>query len=346
MRRMSDVLSRSARDVEERLLGLPKAEVHIHLEGCFEVDELVALAAAANERLPRPAENLFAFSGLDEFLRFLDWSCGLVRTPEQLARAAYRFCEREGASGVRYADVIVNPSHWSLWRDRLDAFVDALDAGFREAAEDGLPPVGVCISLLRTQSATEAMELVDWLLARRHRRVVALSIDGDEARSGRTGPRFADAFRRAGAGGLKRTVHAGESSGAEGVRDAIEFLGADRIDHGVRAIEDPELVKLLAGRRIPLGVCPGSNVALGLYPDRRSHPLDDLRRAGVPVSINTDDPSYFDLRLSREYALAVETFGWDDEVVRAVARTSLESSFCDDDTRRHLLKELEAWRPD
>ena len=141
--------------------------------------------------------------------------------------------------------------------------------------------MGLCVSLLRTQSASAAAELVDALVALRHSRVVALSIDGNEAAAGRTGPRFAEAFRRAGAAGLGRTVHAGESSGPEGVRDAIELLGADRIDHGVRAIEDPELVALLADRRIPLGVCPTSNLKLGVCPSIDAHPIDRLRRAGV-----------------------------------------------------------------
>ena len=122
------------------------------------------------------------------------------------------------------------------------------------AEQDGLPPANLCISLLRTQTADEAAELVDRLIEWRHPRVVALSIDGNEAAAGRTGPRFTDAFRRAGAAGLRRTVHAGELSGPEGVRDAIELLGADRIDHGVRAIEDETVVALLAERRIPLGI--------------------------------------------------------------------------------------------
>ena len=169
--------------------------------------------------------------------------------------------------------------------------IDALDAGFLAAEHDGLPPVGLCVSLLRTQSAEAAAELVYTLIPLRHPRVVALSIDGNEAAAGRTGPRFAEAFRRAGAAGLKRTVHAGESSGPEGVRDAIEWLGADRIDHGVRAIEDPDVVALLAERQIPLGVCPTSNLVLGVYASMKEHRIERLRRAGVAVSLNTDDPA-------------------------------------------------------
>jgi adenosine deaminase len=171
--------------------------------------------------------------------------------------------------------------------------------------------------------------------------VVALSIDGNEAAAGRTGPRFADAFHRAAEAGIHRTVHAGESSGPEGVRDALEFLLAERIDHGVRAIEDPDLVAELAERRVPLNVCPGSNVQLGRYPDRATHPLDALRLAGVPVSINTDDPALMHHSLVSEYAASADTYGWDNAVLRELARTSIEASFCDDDLRRRLLGALD-----
>jgi adenosine deaminase len=281
-----------------------------------------------------------AGADLSAFLEVLDWTCGLVRTSEQLARAAYAFAAREAQSGVLYADLIVNPTHWSAWRGRVGAFVDALDAGLREAEDDGLPRVGVCISLLRQQSASEALELVEWILNNRHPRVVALSIDGNEAAAGRTGSRFAEAFLRAAQAGVHRTVHAGESSGPEGVRDALEFLKAERIDHGVRAIEDPQLVHELAERRIPLNVCPGSNVLLGRYPDRASHPLDALRKAGVPVSINTDDPGLMQHTLVSEYVDTAHTYGWDIAVLRDIARTSIEASFCDLDLRRRLLEQL------
>ena len=174
-----------------------------------------------------------------------------MRTREQLAAVAYAFSRRMTESGVHYADVIVNPTHWQHWRRDIPGLVDGLDAGFRAAEQDGFAPSGMCVSLLRQQSAAEAVELVDLLGALRHPRVVALSVDGNEATAGRTGTRFAEAFRKAGAHGLRKTVHAGESSGPDGVWDAIRLLEADRIDHGVRAIEDEALVSVLAERPDP-----------------------------------------------------------------------------------------------
>jgi adenosine deaminase len=313
--------------------ALPKAEVHVHLEGCFEPGDLESLLGEDGATA--------GVTDLRGFLGLLDQACGSVRTAEQVASLARRFVWREAQAGVRYADLLVSPVHWPAWHGRLSAFVDAIDGGLQEAEQDGGPPVGLCVSLSRHASASEAREFVETLLAIRHPRVVALSIDGNEAVTGRTGPRFAEAFKVAAQGGLRRTVHAGESSGPEGVRDAIGFLGAERIDHGVRAIEDPSLVQELADRGIPLNVCPHSNVLLGLYPSRAGHPIDMLRQAGVRVSVNTDDPGIFGCRLDEEYAANAATFHWDQEVVRQLARTSIEASFADQETKAALLRELE-----
>jgi len=333
----------TATDRMARLRALPKAEVHAHLEGCFEPAVLEQWAQAAGVSMPRPREQLFQFEGLADFLHFLDWACGLARTREHLAELSYGYSKRLAASGAGYADVIFNPTHWAAWQGRLGAMVDALDAGFQAAEQDGLPPVGLCVSLLRTQSAEAALELVDALVALRHPRVVALSIDGNEAAAGRTGPRFAEAFRRAGAAGLRRTVHAGESSGPQGVRDAIELLGADRIDHGVRAIEDPAVLDLLVERAIPLGICPTSNLVLGVYPSIEAHPIDALRRAGVLVSLNTDDPVLLGASLEGEYALCQAAFSWSDDTLRSVARASIHASFANPDVKQQLLGQLAQW---
>jgi adenosine deaminase len=331
------------RSAIEGLRALPKAEVHVHLEGCFDAALLEQWAKKFGEPMPRPRERLFKFEGLADFLHFLDWACGLVRTREELAEAAYAFSRRLAASGAGYGDLIFNPTHWKPWHGRLREMLDALDAGFRAAEQDGLPPVGLCVSLLRMQSADAAAELVDILIELRHPRIVALSIDGNEATAGRTGPRFAEAFRRAGAAGLKRTVHAGESSGPEGVRDAIELLGADRIDHGVRAIEDASVVALLAERRIPLGICPTSNLILGVYPSMQAHPIERLRQAGVAVSVNTDDPALLGTSLEQEYMLCREAFDWSDDDLWSVARTSIDASFANDDVKTRLRDALSRW---
>jgi adenosine deaminase len=330
--------------------GLPKAEVHLHLEGCIEqalIDE-----AVRRHRIgpfpgspPGDGEDTDArppITTLPQLLSYLDWSCALIDRATDLAAIAFATARRATTSGVRHVDVIFNPTHWPHWQGRLDTMVDALDDGFGAAEVDGLATSALCLSLQRGQTGHEALDLVDWILDRHHPRVAALSIDGDES-GGSHSERFAPAFARAGAGGLRRCAHAGESSGPDGVRHALDILGVERIEHGIRCVEDPDLVAELARRSIPLGICPSSNVILGFVPDLPRHPIDELRRQGVPVSVNTDDPLLYGIDVAGEYVRCAETFGWGRHELGAVARTSITSCFADEDRRRQLLGELDAY---
>jgi len=347
---------------EATMRALPKAEVHVHLEGTFALADILFLAKENDERLPGPAATLFditshdAFAapevttgvggvgvgagGLSGFLRFLDWQCGLVRTPAQAARVAYAFAARQSASGVRYSDVIVNPTHWNAWRGREVALMRALSAGFDEAEQDGLCAVGIAYSLLRSQSAASALDAVASLASARPGRVVALSVDGDEKVTGRTGAKFHEAFQRARAAGFHRTVHAGESSGPDGVWDALDLLCAERIDHGVRAVEDPTLLARLAADGISLGVCPRSNLTLGIYRSWDEHPLPQLLGAGVDVTLNTDDPAPLGSCLEADWAVTAEQFGFDEAAMIGFAARSIEACFADDDRKAALRSEL------
>lgn len=340
---------------EKAIRALPKAEVHVHLEGSFELADLLELAHEASVPLPGPAATLFdvethaapqdalvGSAGLSAFLRFLDWECGLIRTATQASRAAYRFAARQSASGIRYTDVIINPTHWAGWLGALPALFDALAAGFDEAEQDGLCVVRMAVSVLRTQTASEARKMVEWIVADRPRHVVALSVDGNESASGRTGDKFSEAFSLARDAGLRRTVHAGESSGPEGVWDAVQLLHAERIDHGVRSIEDPQLIEHLVETGISLGICPSSNLTLGLYASLDHHPVDALRAAGVKVTVNTDDPAPIGTRLEHEWAATANAFGWDQAAMVELARASINASFAEPELKIELLAELDA----
>jgi adenosine deaminase len=328
----------------EWIRGLPKAEVHCHLEGCIS-PELVR-AAALRRGATLPWEDAAAASptitNLAELLGYLDVACGLMDRPEDLASVAYAAARHAGRSGTRHLDVIVTPFHWQAWHGRLEAMVDAFDAGFREAESDGHPPACLCLSINRRQSASAAGEMVSWMVQRRHPRVVALSIDGNEV-EGSNNERFVEAFSVAAESGFHRCAHAGESSGPEGVRAALELLGVERVDHGIRAVEDPRLVSELVKRQVPLDVCPTSNRRLGITPDPRRHPLEALRIAGVRISLNTDDPLVYDCDVAGEYAETAEIFGWDRDVIVAVARTSIEASFAPEERKRQLVQALDAY---
>jgi adenosine deaminase len=325
------------------IVGLPKCEVHLHLEGCLR-PSMVAEAARRQGVDPHPAivGDRARVDDLPALLSYLDWSCRLIDRADLLSTLAYETAMRVTASGTRHIDVIVNPTHWPRWFHRLGPMVDALDSGFAEAEADGYATATLCISLKRSQSRDQALELVEWMLEVRHRRISGLSIDGDES-SGSFTERFREAFQMARRGGLHRCAHAGESSGAQGVRDAVDVLGAERVDHGIRCVEDRALVGELAARRIPLDICPTSNVILGVAPDLASHPVEPLRRAGVPVSINTDDPAIYGIDLADEYYRCAGAFGWSRADVAAMARTSIESSFASDDRRAELLGDLASY---
>jgi len=161
--------------------------------------------------------------------------------------------------------------------------------------------------------------------------------------TGRTGEKFSEAFTLARDAGFRRTVHAGESSGPEGVWDAIDLLHAERVDHGVRSIEDPALVERLVADDISLGICPRSNVSLGIYPDWASHPIERLRDAGVTVTVNTDDPAPLGTRLESEWAICADTFGWNLAALGELAHNSVRASFANDDLKRDLHAEITAF---
>ncbi|WP_202914209.1 hypothetical protein [Serratia sp. P2ACOL2] len=180
------------------MVSLPKAEVHVHLEGCFDPEQLAVWALSSGISMPRKQDALLNFNGLADFLAFLDWSCGLVSSRERRAQLSYSYAQRLSQNGGLYADLIFNPTHWKAWRGRLGEMIDAIDAGLRAAEEDGLASVWLCVSLLRQQTAAEASELVDFLTVLRHPRVVALSVDGNEAVTKGSGARFAQAFARPG----------------------------------------------------------------------------------------------------------------------------------------------------
>jgi adenosine deaminase len=270
----------------------------------------------------------------------------MIRSPEDLESIAYEFARGLSEQRVSYAEVIVNPTHWSRhWT--LDRLTAALVVGFERAAGDGLADCRLLLSLLRTQSGDAAEGLVDWMIANRNPRIVGLSIDGNEQAAGRTGPRFAHAFAKAREAGISTTAHAGESSGPEGVWDALDLLRVNRIDHGVRAAEDPELLVRLASEEIALNVCLTSNLVL-LYPSIERHPLRKLVEAGVRVTINTDDPELLGITLTSEWAKVASLCGWTREDVVAATRRAIDAAFCDEARKRELRVELDSyagWEP-
>ncbi len=318
---------------------VPKVELHVHLEGTFSPARIAELAEAAGQVLPRPADQMYVTTDLADFLDALDLVCGLVRDPATAAAQAGSFAHTLGAQGVRYAEVIVNPTHWSgLEADQL---VVAVCDGFEAAHRDGGADCRLLPSLLRSQSEDEALALVELMVRLDLARIVGLSIDGDEAAVGPgSSARFAAAYDRARSRGFGTTAHAGESSGPEGVSDALDLLGVSRVDHGVRAIEDADLVARLVADQVTLNVCVSSNCHL-LRTALAEHPIGALIDAGVPVTVNTDDPETLGISLTSELHLVSEHLGWGPADLVEAQRRAVWASFASAEVKQGLLAALD-----
>ncbi|MEM0955150.1 MAG: adenosine deaminase [Pseudomonadota bacterium] len=320
--------------------ALPKLELHIHLEGSIPLSRIQAEAEEHGIAPPRPYDTLFVTEDLTEFLETLDWICNLFQSPEQLERLAHDFAVYCRDQGMLYCEVIVNPTHWGNFD--LDTLLPTLSDAF-EAASD-ICDIRILPSILRTQSGEEALTLVNWIGEAHARglapRVIGLSVDGNEQVSGPTGERFAPAYQRAAELGLGLTSHAGESSGAEGVQDALDWLKVDRLDHGVRAIENPALVLRLAAEGVTLNVCVSSN-CVRLYSGPDTHPFPALLEAGVPVTVNTDDPVVLNTTLIDELKWLVEHYQLTPRQLLALQRTAVNATFCGEQDKAALHEALD-----
>lgn len=322
------------------LADMPKIELHVHLESMMPGDMLERFAFRQGKQLPRPAGELYHCSAddLSNFLAFLDSICAYVGRLEELSEVAERAALESRRENILYIETILNPTHWPQFT--VPEIIQAVTAGFDRGQAAGGTDCRFTLSLSRTQTAEEAMELVEQMKAHRTPRLAGLSIDGNEALTGRTGERFRPAFLAAKAAGFGLTVHAGESSGPEGVRDALDLLEADRLDHGVRAAEAPALLRRLAETKTPLNVCLTSNLTL-LYRRPEDHPLRRLLDAGTAVTLNRDDPTFLDgLTLTEELRRAASFGAMTGEELLNCQRTAVRAAFCAEETKAALLAAL------
>lgn len=331
--------SATLREIE----SIPKLEMHIHLEGTIQPERVAAMAAARGEELPRPLDKLYLTQDLTDFLSTLDWVCSLVDSEQQVRDIAMDFARYCHEQNIIYSEVIINPTHWrGLPYEQL---LPALNDAFDDAQQLGLADIRLLPSLLRQQSSAAAIAMVQWIGERKAagwlNRVLGLSVDGNEAAAGPSAEKFAAAYALAKNLGLGCTAHAGESSGAEGVLEALDLLGAQRIDHGVRAIEDRAVVERLVRDKITLNICLSSNCTL-LYPGIDQHPIVDLVKAGVLITLNTDDPVVLKKTLNTELAWAADELGWSIEQLKALQLNAVYSAFCDDARKAQLYEQLQA----
>lgn len=320
---------------------LPKIELHHHLEGAAPPAFVRDMARAKGLDISGIFDVDGAYSYRD-FLQFLDvyeQATKPFKTPDDYALLTAIVLGEAAEAGVVYLESFLSPDFCGgrdigAWREYLQAMQEAAFA----AEELGITLNGI-VTAIRHFGPDAARETAACAVETAGDFITGFGLAGDE-NAGH--PRdFAYAFDMAREAGLHLTAHAGEWGGAQSVRDTLTHLKVERIGHGVQAIDDPELVAELAGSGVVLEVCPGSNVALGVYPSWAQHPIAKLREAGVKVTVSTDDPPFFHTDMVREYDELATAFGWDETDFAALNRVALDAAFCDDSTRTRIAERLE-----
>jgi adenosine deaminase len=324
-------------------MSIPKAELHLHIEGTLEPELMFDLAARNGYELPfgtiDEVRRAYRFTDLQSFLDIYYQGAAVLQTAEDFYRLTSEYFDRAAADGVRRAEIFFDPqTHTNRGVD----FVVFME-GFRAAMADARSRHGISSDLilcfLRHLSGEEAVSTLRE--AEPHlESVIAVGLDSSE--QGRPPHLFEDVYAMARELGLRAVAHAGEEGPPEYVAGALDVLGAERIDHGVRSLEDQDLVDRLARERVPLTVCPMSNVALRVVDDISTHPLPAMLDAGLRVSVNSDDPAYFGGYIGDNYAALVTDLEFGVDQIAAIARNSIDSSFLPEEEKAKLVAEIDA----
>ncbi len=319
--------------------SVPKAEIHCHIEGAAPPDLVRAQARKYGvDVAPFLNERGYVWSDFTSFLAAYDATAALFRTADDYALLAETYLAGIAGEGAIYAEIFVSPDHAEQSGIGVAAYLEGLAEGIRRAGtETGIECRMIVVGI--RHFGPEAVEAAARLAASRpHELITGFGMAGEE-RFGRLAD-YARAFDIARQAGLGITVHAGELAGADSVRDALDHIRPSRLGHGARAIEAPALVERIAADGVVLELCPGSNVALSVFPDWRSHPFEAMRAAGVRVTLNSDDPPHFHSSIGHEYDMAARTWGYGAKELTDFTRTALEAAFLDAPTREKLLGQL------
>jgi len=321
---------------------LPKTELHVHIEGTLEPEMMFRMATRNGLLVPfedvDEVQAAYRFSDLQSFLDIYYQGGQVLHTADDFYDLMSGYLDRAAADGVRHAEIFFDPQSHTGRGVGFEVFM----RGFRDAIADAGRRLGISADLilcfLRHLPGEEALATIEeaepFLDG-----VIGVGIDSSE--QGRPPELFEAAFARARELGLRAVAHAGEEGPPAYVRGALDVLGAERIDHGIRSMEDPDLVARLRRERIPLTVCPLSNVALKVVDELSAHPLPAMIDAGLLVSVHSDDPAYFGGYVGDNYRGVQESLGFDDATVVALARNSIVASFLDEARKADLLRELD-----
>ncbi len=328
------------------LRALPKAELHLHIEGTLEPEMMFELAERNGIALPyadvQAVRDAYQFTNLQSFLDLYYAGAGVLITEQDFYDLTMAYLRRAQADGVVHAELMFDPQTHTRRGIALETVFAGLARALREA-RDTLGISGyLLLSFLRHLSEDEAFATLEAALPLREAYAdlwVGIGLDSSER--GNPPEKFARVYARCAGLGFHLVAHAGEEGPPAYVRSALNTLKVARIDHGVRSSEDPALLQNLIRRRVPLTVCPLSNLKLGVVHHLRDHNLAKLLRAGAVVTLNSDDPPYFRTSLKREYDIAADHFAMNEKALAAITRTAIEAAFVDRKTRAALLTRLD-----
>jgi aminodeoxyfutalosine deaminase len=323
------------------LRSLPKAELHLHLEGSIEPATLLELRlrhSMADADLVS-CEALYRYQDFQGFLMAFKAVTEHLNTPEDYELITYRLMERLQSENILHAEVFVSVGVCLSRSQDFAALFEGIERGRERGARDFDVSLLWIFDAVRHFGTEPAQRVAELAVAFQDRNVIAFGIGGDESRG--APELFRDVYAFAANHGLHLTAHAGESTSPESIWGALN-LGAERIGHGLTAGQDPELLEELAQRQVPVEICMTSNVLTGCCPRLEDHPVRQYFDQGLMLTLNTDDPAMFRTSLCREYAIAQKTFGFTEEQLREIARNSFEASFLDAEHKVRMLDLFDA----
>lgn len=323
---------------------LPLAELHLHIEGTLEPELIFELATRNGIELPyRDVEDLkarYEFTDLQSFLDLYYANMAVLVTEDDFAAMTTAYLRRAAAAGVRHAEIFIDPqAHLARGVDLATSI-----GGVARALSTSRDEFGISTSLiaafLRDQPADDALAVLEDLIVME---APIIGIGLDSAEVGHPPSKFAAVFDRAHAAGFRCVAHAGEEGPPDYIREALDVLKVARIDHGIRAMEDADLVRRLVAEQVPMTVCPLSNFRLRAVPDLAGHPLPRMIEAGLNVSVHSDDPSYFGGYLDDNLDRVTATFDLDAPTLARLASNSVRSAFLPEPRKAELLAEVDEW---
>ena len=323
-------------------LTLPKAELHLHIEGTLEPELMFELARRNGVRLPyadaEAVRRAYRFSNLQSFLDVYYQACSVLIDERDFYELTMAYLSRARAQGVRHVEVFFDPQTHTGRGVRFETVVSGIARALAEARQLGITSQ-LIMCFLRDLSAQDAMATLEEAMA--HRDVIS-GVGLDSAEVGNPPLKFREVFEHAVGAGFRAVAHAGEEGPPDYIWQALDVLGAERIDHGVRCLEDRRLVQRLAADRIPLTVCPFSNVKLRVVETLERHPLATMLEHGLCATVNSDDPAYFGGYVGENLAGVAQALRLDDGALAQLARNSFQAAFLDQATRARHLAELDA----